>query len=195
MENSKPFIYAYVFVASIISLEAQANENEGWYGGIGLAHSGYFVDEGGSNTENRDQSRTSPGLYAGYKKQLTRGFFIAGELFYNNTSNDENYNSGDTISVGDQYGLKANVGYEWDWGGSLYGILGLAHYEYDVEIAGDSDNESQFRPIHGAGLGYRITDTLSSHLEFTAAGSEINLNDEEANAGLIVIRLGMSYHF
>ncbi|AWL12724.1 hypothetical protein HMF8227_02271 [Saliniradius amylolyticus] len=196
MKNLNPILLPPVVALGMLASGSTAFASEGIYAGAGMVHSGFVLDEGESTLE-RDQSKTSGGVYAGYKKSvLESGLFVSGEVFFNNTSHSKAYDNGDTVNVENQYGVKAMIGHEWGWGGSLYGTLGVAQYDYNIQLGDRTAGESRFGHIYGVGFDYQFNQSLSSHLELTVSGDEIDLNDEQAiDSGLVVVRWGVSYHF
>ncbi|TLP68978.1 porin family protein [Parasedimentitalea maritima] len=170
------------------------DSRDGFYAGLAIAGSGVATEEG-AGVQQRDNSKTSIGAFAGYKQKVYSNYFIAGEAFINDTSQDRTYSNGDRLSFGTQYGVKAHLGYEANWG-SVYAILGAANLDYDVTLNGSTVSESGISPIFGLGTSYQINEKVSANLEYIGTGDSINIaGKSDRGVGLGVVRLGLAYHF
>lgn len=194
MKGLKTYLVSGATIAALLPSFAMA-EGGNFYGGIGV-HNSYFVTDKGINAPERDTNMASVGGHLGYRYKFDNQVFVAGEAFYLNTDQDETFSNGDSIDVGNQYGAKMNVGYEWDNGISAYGIIGASHLDYKLVLNGDTVDEDAFVPLLGGGLGYRFNPTLSSQLELTTLGDEVNIaGDRDKSIGAVNVRLAMTYDF
>lgn len=197
MNKQTPFALFSAVAIAVLATTSSANADgtkDGFYGGLSIAGSGGLIEEG-AGVAQRDSSHTSIGAFAGYKRKVYNNFFVAGEAFINDTSQSRSYSNGDRISFGTQYGVKAHLGYERNWG-SVYAIIGAANFDYDVTISGTSRSGDSISPVFGLGTSYQINEKMSANLEYLGTGEEINIAGKADRAiGLGVIRLGLAYHF
>lgn len=195
MNTKRLILLALIGVCMIPLNQAQAGgTKDGFYAGVAGVQSGLVVDSG-STTDKHDESSFSGGVYAGYKRKIYHGAFVAGETFYNHVAIDESYSNGDKIELDPQYGVKAHLGYEWGWG-SLYGILGTTHFGYDLTQNDEKISESSMKALLGLGGSYQITPQWSTNLEFTTTGDKVDIGgDTDKSIGLVTARIGVSYHF
>ena len=194
--KSLKYLILVGLVLVVVAGSVQAEDaGDGFYLGAAVVGSG-FVVASGDNTDDIDaDSRVSGGVYGGYRYKIFRGLFMAGEVFYHDTSQDTTSSDGDKITVDPQYGLKAHMGYEWGWGG-FYSILGVAHLGYELTQNHVRKDEGHFRPLLGMGATYRFNKKISTNLEFTSTRDEIDIaGDEDKALELLTLRLGVNYHF
>ena len=185
---------AAIAVLTASSMAYAGDVKDGFYGGLAIVGSGGATEES-TGVPQRDTSKTSIGAFAGYKQKVYSNYFIAGEAFINDTSQDRAYSNGDKVSFGTQYGVKAHLGYEANWG-SVYAILGAANLDYDVTLNGSSKSDSSLSPIFGLGTSYQINEQISANLEYIGTGDTINIaGDPDKAVGFGVVRLGLAYHF
>ncbi len=195
MKGIKQILIAAVLVAITTGAAHADGTGNGFYTGVAVIGSGFVVDSG-DNTEKLDgDSKVSGGVYAGYKHRIFKGLFAAGEIFYHDTTASKKSSSGDRIKLDPQYGLKVHLGYEWDsW--SVYGILGSVYLGYDITQNGEQKDDGSFQALLGGGTAYQFNEKISTNLEITTTGTEIDIaGDKNKTLGLITLRLGISYHF
>lgn len=194
MKKGKLVLLGCIAYAIIASTVYAGGTKDGFYGGLAVIHSGFFTEKG-SNSNERKVSSTSVGVYGGYKHKIIANFFGAGEVFYHDTAQDKNFSNGDKINIESQYGVKSHWGYEGNWG-SVYGIVGIANFDYDVTLNEDTDSHSGVKPIVGLGASYQINENFSTNIEFTGTGDSIDIaGDNDKVIALGVSRLSLTYHF
>ncbi|WP_120634175.1 outer membrane protein [Ruegeria sp. EL01] len=197
MNKHTPFALFATVAIAVLTTTSLANANElrdGFYGGIAIVGSAGLTEEGGG-VQERDTSDGNIGIFVGYKQNVYKNWFVGGEAFYNETSQSKTFSNGDKLSFGDQYGVKAHLGYEWKRA-SVYAIVGATNFDYDISLAGVQRSESDFSPLFGIGSTYQISDQFSANLEYTATGDTIDIaGDSDRGIGMGVFRLGLAYHF
>ncbi|KIC13643.1 outer membrane beta-barrel protein [Leisingera sp. ANG-DT] len=197
MNKQTPFALfgaAAIAVLTTTSFATAGDTKDGFYGGLSISGSGGITEEG-AGVAQRDSSHTSVGAFAGYKRKVYNNFFVAGEAFINDTSQSRSFSNGDRISFGTQYGVKAHLGYERNWG-SVYAIIGAARFDYDVTLSGTRKSGDSVSPVFGLGTSYQINEKMSANLEYTGTGDEIDIaGKSDRGVGVGVLRLGLAYHF
>ncbi|WP_029913317.1 outer membrane beta-barrel protein [Pelobacter seleniigenes] len=195
MKSVKYLVMVGLVLTIAVSTAQADGTGNGFYAGAAVVGSGFVLDSG-DNTDKLDgDSKVSGGVYAGYKHRIIKGMFAAGEVFYHDTAADKKFSDGDKMELDPQYGLKFHLGYEWDsW--SVYGILGAAHLGYDVTQNGEHKDDGSFQALFGGGAGYQFNEKISTNLEITTTGEEVDIaGDDDRTLGLLTMRLGVSYHF
>lgn len=174
---------------------ADVARESGPYAGLALVGSTFSVESKGDNAE-REDSKTSIGAYVGYKHYIQGGFFTAGEVFYYDTAKDKAFNNGDTIDVDGQYGLKAHLGYQWENGVSLYGMLGAVNFDYDVRINGTEKSDSSLGAMAGLGAAYQFNEELSVNMELSGVGDDdVTVGGTKRTVGDGAFRIGLTRNF
>ena len=195
MKNTMYLVLSVVALVFAAGTAYAGGSGNGFYVGAAAIGSGCVVDSGGNTDKLDGDSNFSGGIYAGYKHRIFKGMFVAGEAFFHDTSQDETFSDGDRLELDSQYGVTAHIGYEWDsW--SVYGILGAAALDYEITQNGDKTSDDHFRALLGGGATYQYSKKISTNLEVTTCGDEIDIaGDKNKTLGLVTLRLGVSYHF
>jgi opacity protein-like surface antigen len=193
--NMRSLGLAGIILLLVASTAHAGGTRDGLYAGVALVGSGFVVDSGNTTDDLDGGSNISGGIYAGYKHRIFHGVFAAGETFFHDSSQDKSFSGGDKIDIDSQYGLKAHLGYEWDWG-LVYSIIGAAHLGYTITQNDVRQKDNSFRPLLGAGITYQFTQKISTNFEYINTSEKINIaGDKNKDLSLMTLRLGVSYHF
>ncbi len=194
--NVNKLKYSVLFIVLLISTNVYADQKStGYYAGIAQVGSTVFVDKGNTTDEIKEFTGNSWGIYLGRKLTLLNHVYTAGEVFYHNSNLEETSSNGDKIKVDSQYGVKAHLGIEWN-NKSVYGIIGISHYGYDLTQNGVYKDVSDYNAVMGLGASLHFNDKISGNIELMSTGDKVDIaGDQSKNVYLMSIRLGISYHF
>jgi outer membrane autotransporter protein len=156
---------------------------------------------------NVDGDGIGAGASLGYKKSLGNSkAFISPELFYDylNTSVKSYFhiNPGfeqDAMSLRSRYGLKGNLGYDFNRRFSAYITFGSAYIDYinsDPSI-NMSQGKLELAQIYGIGATFNITHNLALKAEFNQQRPNIRYFDDgiTSKVRLDVLKTGLVYSF
>jgi opacity protein-like surface antigen len=157
-------------------------------------------DTTASNYSNFKDSSMGYGVDYKYAFNFDK-IFLAPGVFFDKLGVTAKDQDGDSVSANYRYGVKLDLGYDFNEKFSAYLSAGVANVNYKVDWKSISQKKSGSKTgfIGGIGLNYQALDNVVLNLEYNSQSLDFTTPDNgginKVNSDIKALKFGVSYKF
>ncbi len=148
--------------------------------------------------------------------------FLAPGIFYEDAESTSQDYFGDQFTIGNRYGAKLDLGWDFDYGIATYGTFGFSSIKYNVSAVNFEDfvlhesdpnqtvrrssiSGTSYAPFYGLGLAYSPFKHITLNLEYNYQKNKIDTTPDSGAPTTIyvkeianksqIVKFGIAYHF
>ena len=148
--------------------------------------------------------------------------FLAPGIFYEDAESTSQDYFGDRFTIGNRYGAKLDMGWDFDYGIATYAAFGYSSIKYDVSATNFDDFDlhesdpnqivrrtsisgTSYAPFYGLGLAYSPFKHITLNLEYNYQKNIIDTAPESGSPTVVflnkiinksqIVKFGVAYHF
>lgn len=148
--------------------------------------------------------------------------FLAPGIFYEDAESTSQDYFGDQFTIGNRYGAKLDMGWDFDYGIATYATFGYSSVKYDVSVVDSDDftlhetdpthdirrssiSGTSYAPFYGLGLAYSPFKYITLNLEYNYQKNNIDTTPDSGAPTVVfinqisnrsqIIKFGVALHF